>query len=122
MQHTPAGGSIWVRVRHDGDSRRVVLEVRDDGAGISAELLPHVFERFARAADLVGSGLGLAIARDVVTAHGGDIDIQSSPGSGTTVRLSLPVGFYPCRRGGAPRQRLGLTLQPCALVGIGRPS
>ena len=91
VQHTPRGGHIEVAVRHERAPDRVSLEVRDDGSGIPAELLPHVFERFARGPDSVGSGLGLAIARDVVTAHGGDIDIRSTVGSGTTVRLSLPA-------------------------------
>ena len=69
-----------------------MLEVRDDGSGIPAELLPHIFERFARGPDSEGSGLGLAIATDVVEAHGGSISAESQVGQGTTIRLVLPAG------------------------------
>jgi signal transduction histidine kinase len=79
-----------VAARQDGGA--LVVTVADTGDGIPPELLPHVFERFVRAEGSPGSGLGLAIARDVVTAHGGSIDIESSPGAGTTVRVSLPAG------------------------------
>ncbi|HKF75752.1 MAG TPA: HAMP domain-containing sensor histidine kinase [Candidatus Dormibacteraeota bacterium] len=89
LRHTRTGGSVRVAARPDGGS--VVVTVADTGEGIPPELLPHVFERFVRAEGSPGSGLGLAIARDVVTAHGGSIDIDSSPGAGTTVRVSLPA-------------------------------
>ena len=58
------------------------LEVKDDGPGIPAEDLPHVFERFYRARDLGGMGLGLSIARQLVEAHGGEITALSQPGEG----------------------------------------
>lgn len=55
------------------------------------EALPHIFERFYKSGDSSGSGLGLAIARYIVLAHGGDISAESTPGAGTTIRLSLPL-------------------------------
>ncbi len=68
------------------------IEVRDNGAGIAPELLPHVFERFGKGAGSSGSGLGLTISKRLVEAHGGTIEIDSSPGEGTTVRVDLPDG------------------------------
>jgi two-component system sensor histidine kinase BaeS len=87
IRHTPSGGSIKVGV--SGSGSEVVVTVTDTGEGIPPELLPHVFERFVKGASSPGSGLGLAIAHDIVTAHGGNLEIQSTMGSGTTVRLTL---------------------------------
>jgi len=89
LSHTPVGGTVRVRVRSSGE--RIEVAVTDDGEGIPNDLLPHVFERFVRGPGSRGSGLGLAIARDVVTAHGGTIGIESREGAGTTVRVELPV-------------------------------
>jgi signal transduction histidine kinase len=71
LRHTPAGGSVSVRVSRSGDG--VVVTVADTGEGIPPELLPHVAERFVKGANSPGSGLGLAIARDIVAAHGGTL-------------------------------------------------
>lgn len=71
-----------------------VCSVRDYGAGIAAEDLPHVFDRFYRAADartLPGSGLGLAIVRQVAEAHGGTATAEAAPGGGTIIAIRLPV-------------------------------
>jgi two-component system, OmpR family, sensor histidine kinase BaeS len=87
IRHTPAGGSIKVAVGRSGDD--VIVTVTDTGEGIPAELLPRVFERFVKGASSPGSGLGLAIAHDIVAAHGGKLEIQSTVGSGTTVSLTL---------------------------------
>lgn len=89
LRHTPPGGAVRIDVRPSGGE--IEMTVTDSGEGIAPELLPHVFERFVRAPGSSGSGLGLAIARDIVTAHGGTIDIESRQGSGTTVRLELPA-------------------------------
>ena len=94
--HTPATGSIAVVVttREDG---AVEIRVQDTGVGIAAEHLGHVFDRFYRADEsrsraTGGAGLGLAIARQLVTAHHGDIRVDSSgPGQGTTFVVSLPA-------------------------------
>lgn len=89
------GGEVVVRVT---GAPAPAIEVADGGAGIPAEELPHVTERFyrgrhARDNAVPGVGLGLTIAARIAAAHGGDLTIDSGgPGAGTTVRLSLPVG------------------------------
>jgi len=74
----------------------VVLTVQDNGEGIAADVLPHVFDRFyrgesARSQPDGESGLGLAIAKSIVEAHGGTITAASTLGQGTTFTLTLPV-------------------------------
>jgi two-component system OmpR family sensor kinase len=93
LVHTPAGTRVSVGV-HDGGGRAVV-EVHDDGPGMPPEMVDRAFERFSRAdasrsRHAGGSGLGLAIVRAIVVAHGGDVAVASTPGSGTTVRVELP--------------------------------
>ncbi|MET8936498.1 HAMP domain-containing sensor histidine kinase [Streptomyces rubiginosohelvolus] len=99
--HTPPGTTVTVSVRPPvRGGGPVTLEVRDDGPGIPAELLPHVFERFARGdasrargADggATGStGLGLAIVQAVVSAHGGRVRVESAPGR-TVFAVELPA-------------------------------
>ena len=90
LRHTPAGGRVTIRLAAvDG---AVEIAVADTGAGIPAEQLQTVFDRYARSADSGGSGLGLAIARSLVEAHRGTIEAESPPGGGATIRLRLPVG------------------------------
>ncbi len=89
MRYTPRGGKIEIRCRVD--STNVTIEIADSGAGIPAEELPHVFERFYKSRDSGGMGLGLAIAKNLVEAHGGTITAESQPGRGTTVRINLPI-------------------------------
>ena len=91
LRHTPAGGSVTVTGALTDDGRWIRLEVRDTGAGIDPALLPHVFDRFVKGDDSRGSGLGLAIARQLVLAHGGEIVAESVVGSGTTIRVRLPL-------------------------------
>ena len=91
LRHTPRGGRITASGAPGSDGGSVVFRVADTGSGIEADLLPHVFERFARGRDSRGSGLGLAIARDLVTAHGGTITVKSQPGAGTTFEVVLPL-------------------------------
>ncbi len=90
LRHTPRGGSVRVEVAREGS--RVAFSVSDTGSGIAADALPHVFDRFWKSADSGGSGLGLAIAKSLVEAHGGEIHALSRPGSGTTIRFTLPLG------------------------------
>jgi two-component system sensor histidine kinase BaeS len=71
---------------------RVTLSVVDQGPGIAPEVLPHLFDRFAKSAESRGSGLGLAIARRLVEAHGGTIRAERPPQGGTAIRFDLPVG------------------------------
>jgi signal transduction histidine kinase len=89
VRHTPSGGSVVVSAEPVGD--KVAFEVSDSGPGIPPEVLPHVFDRFVRAADSGGAGLGLAIARSLVVAHGGEISAGSELGHGTTMRFVLPT-------------------------------
>jgi signal transduction histidine kinase len=75
---------------------RGVLEVSDTGPGIAAEHIPHLFDRFyrvdsARRRSTGGTGLGLAIVREVVTAHAGSVQVQSTPGKGSTFVVTLPA-------------------------------
>ena len=90
LRYTPAGGQVRVWIGLDRQDR-IALEVRDTGRGISPELLPRVFDRFAKTADSRGSGLGLAIAQDLVRAHGGEISVRSQAGLGATFRIELPL-------------------------------
>jgi two-component system, OmpR family, sensor histidine kinase BaeS len=88
IRHTPPGGSVRIGVNStDG---KVSISIIDTGEGIPAKLLPHVFERFVKAPSSTGSGLGLAIVHDIVTAHGGKVEIDSTQGSGTAVRMTVP--------------------------------
>lgn len=91
MRYTPAGGSITVRTETAGGE--ALLQVDDTGPGIGAEDLPHIFERFYRgaaSAGTSGSGIGLAVASELVAAHGGRIDVDGGPGSGTTFTVAIP--------------------------------
>jgi two-component system sensor histidine kinase BaeS len=100
LRHTPARGSITVAAAGADRGTGVRIEVRDNGDGIAAELLPTVFDRFVKDPASRGTGLGLAIARSVVEAHGGTIAVASTPGQGTTFTLTLPVeGPEPPRAG-----------------------
>lgn len=89
------GGSVVVRVALESDAG-IVVSIIDDGVGIDAADLPHVFERFYRTEDSrlrrrQGRGLGLSIARSIVEAHGGSVDITSDGlGQGATVTIRLP--------------------------------
>ncbi|MEU6990691.1 HAMP domain-containing sensor histidine kinase [Streptomyces sp. NPDC046465] len=95
--HTPAGTTVTARVRADGP--RVRLEVRDDGPGIAPDLLPTVFERFARgdasrSRQAGSTGLGLALVRAIVGAHGGVVTVESVPGR-TVFTVELPAVDLP---------------------------
>ena len=93
FKFTPEGGTVQVAVRADGDTARV--EVRDDGPGIAAEDLPHVFDRFYRtteAGGTEGTGIGLSLARDLAALHGGTLQAASAPGEGSAFTLALPMG------------------------------
>ncbi|MDH6135716.1 two-component system OmpR family sensor kinase [Kitasatospora sp. MAA4] len=90
--HTPPGTTVTARAYRQGE--RLLLEVADDGPGIAAELLPHIFDRFARgdasrSRHAGSTGLGLAIVHAVVSAHEGEIAVRSAPG-GTVFTVSLP--------------------------------
>jgi two-component system sensor histidine kinase BaeS len=95
LRHTPAGGHVTLTTTRRGPE--VAFTVTDDGDGIPAGHLPHVFERFYRADSARdrghgGSGIGLAIAKALTEAHGGHISAASrGPGQGTTFTVAVPV-------------------------------
>jgi signal transduction histidine kinase len=91
IKATPHGGSITLAAEQRG--LEIVIVVSDSGPGIAPHELQHIFDRYWRSDRLgyKGSGLGLGIARGIVEAHGGRIWVESSVGSGTTVRFTLPV-------------------------------
>ncbi|HEY7116596.1 MAG TPA: ATP-binding protein [Tepidisphaeraceae bacterium] len=94
-KYTPEGGHIAVAAHANGQFLSV--EVADDGIGIPAEDLPRIFERFyrvdrSRSREMGGTGLGLSIVKLVAQVHGGQIEVDSTPGKGSTFRLKLPIG------------------------------
>lgn len=93
LVYTPAGGKVEVAAEFNPDERGVTVSVTDTGTGISREALPHIFDRFYKSGNSDGTGLGLAIAKNLVTAHGGEISAQSDglAGHGATIRFSLPL-------------------------------
>jgi len=90
-QATPPGGSITVSAGMEQSAGIIELRVRDSGSGIPADILPHVFEPFFSTKRGKGTGLGLSISQSYIRSHGGDIQLESAPGMGTTVRVTLPV-------------------------------
>ena len=98
IKYSKPGGEVqlYLRLCQRGDRRTAVLEVRDQGIGIASEDLPHIFERFYRASKdrsrkVDGVGLGLSIAESIARRHGGEVQVESSPGVGTTARVLLPA-------------------------------
>jgi two-component system phosphate regulon sensor histidine kinase PhoR len=93
LAYTPSGGHVEVTLEEA--EGRVVLTVSDDGEGIDKAEVPDVFAPFVRGANarrrqVPGTGLGLSIVRTIVEAHGGEVTMESGPGMGTAVRVSLP--------------------------------
>jgi len=74
-----------------GQTAGMVVKVTDHGVGISDNVLAHVFEPFFTSGKRQGTGLGLAICRNIIESHGGDIQITSQVGKGTSVRIWLPL-------------------------------
>lgn len=98
LKFTPPPGVVRVEIRADPAEGAALLEVSDTGIGIPAEDLPRVFERFYRGdpsrqrqGARRGSGLGLSICQAVVQGLQGSIKVQSQPGTGTTIQISLPL-------------------------------
>ena len=83
--------SITVTAGLDPGGRHVVLEVADTGTGISEENQPRVLSAFFTTKGIRGTGLGLLLTKKTVQAHGGEISFTTTPGQGTTFRMTLPV-------------------------------
>ena len=98
IRYTPSGGAVTSSlVRKNGSA---FVAVSDTGVGIPAEDLPFVFERFyrvdkSRSRSDGGLGLGLAIASSIAKLHGGDIEVESQVGKGSTFFISLPLSESP---------------------------
>jgi signal transduction histidine kinase len=103
LRHTPAGGHVRLGAVRSGAD--VVFTVADDGEGIAAAHLPHLFERFYRADSARdrlrgGSGIGLAIAKALTEAHDGHINVAShGPGQGATFTVTVPAEPLVAARG-----------------------
>jgi signal transduction histidine kinase len=95
IKYSPIGGEIDVNVGRDGDS--IMVQVKDQGAGLSPEDISRLFGRFQRlsakpTAGESSTGLGLSIAKRIVDLHGGRITVESAgPGQGATFIMTLPV-------------------------------
>ena len=122
VKFTPRGGDVLIHLGREGDYVRI--EVTDTGAGISAEFLPHVFDRFRQADASAGRrhgglGLGLAITHQLIELHGGTITAESDgEGMGSTFIVRLPLVRTAAVRSGAP-VRLDAVREPArALSGV----
>ena len=120
-RHSPEASSIRVSAVREGV--HVAVSVADDGMGVSADLLPHLFRKFSRidgddrGRGIAGSGLGLAICKGIVEAHGGRIWAESGgPGLGARFTLTLPAVE---EAGSGPADRTHSALKPLLAAGRG---
>jgi signal transduction histidine kinase len=88
IEAIPAGGNVWVSSEPHGSG--AVIEVRDDGPGIPDDIAERVFDAFFTTKGNDGTGLGLAMVRATAERHGGRVEVESAPGSGTAFRVFLP--------------------------------
>ena len=89
VEATPEGGRVTLAARREGGGHAV--EVRDTGRGIEPDHLPRIFDLYFTTKE-DGTGVGLALTQQIVTAHGGTIEVDSRPGAGTTMTVHLPAG------------------------------
>jgi two-component system, OmpR family, phosphate regulon sensor histidine kinase PhoR len=98
VKYTPPGGTVTLRAQSAND--RLMLSVRDTGVGLEPKHLPRIFERFyrvdkGRSRDQGGTGLGLSIVKHLAAALGGDVQVNSRPGAGSTFTVLLPLAPVP---------------------------
>jgi two-component system phosphate regulon sensor histidine kinase PhoR len=94
IRYTPPGGRITISLREDSRARKIIGTISDTGIGISAEEIPRVFEEFyrtkeAKAMQEMGTGLGLAIVQQIASLYGGAVEVDSTPGQGSSFRFIL---------------------------------
>lgn len=94
IKYSPRGGRVRVEAQRSGQD--ALVNIRDDGIGIAKEDIPHIFDRFyrvdrARSRSTGGTGLGLSIVRNIVTAHGGDVQVSSREDEGSVFTVTLPL-------------------------------
>jgi signal transduction histidine kinase len=91
---TESGGTLWVsvtsQIKSASGTDKVRVEFRDSGNGINSSMISRIFDPFFTT-KASGTGLGLSICHEFVRAHGGEIQIESTEGDGTSVRIILPV-------------------------------
>jgi signal transduction histidine kinase len=95
LKYTPPGGTVRVDLRDDQDTQSIRCSIQDSGEGIPQDDLPYIFDKLYRVrrsggGTVEGSGLGLTIARQIVNAHGGEIQVNSELGRGSTFTFGLP--------------------------------
>jgi two-component system OmpR family sensor kinase len=93
LRHSPKGVPIVIDVAREkrDDGKWAIIDICDEGSGIAPDLMPRLFTRFASGPGSTGLGLGLYLARSIAEAHGGTLTATSTPGKGTTFKLSLPL-------------------------------
>lgn len=84
-------GLIRINCKYDAEANECQIDVIDNGSGIEASMMRHLFELFHSTKGNRGTGLGLAVAKKIVEEHGGTIGASSKPGEGTTMSIKLPV-------------------------------
>ncbi|MBS0422110.1 MAG: HAMP domain-containing protein [Proteobacteria bacterium] len=94
IKYTPNGGNVLLRIARESDN--AILEVADNGVGIPADALPHMFKRFfrvddSRSREQGGAGLGLSIVKSICAAQGAEVDVTSRPGGGSCFRVRQPL-------------------------------
>jgi two-component system sensor histidine kinase VicK len=98
VKFSPSGGLITLKLACT-DEQQARIQIIDQGVGVPAGDLPHVFEHFYRASNVVGriagTGIGLAGVRQIIEQHGGSISMDSKAGAGTTVTIHLPLAGPP---------------------------
>jgi signal transduction histidine kinase len=96
IKYSPAGGAVRVQAERRDTTARVA--VSDEGIGIPQSELPHLFQRFYRASNvderlISGLGVGLYVVKELVTLHGGTVEVVSTEGQGSTFIITLPLQF-----------------------------